>query len=55
MTQLGNDIRGSSILRYHLSFDALRVCGALDPRLGWLEKGGLVLCEHALKFFPENL
>ena len=31
------------------------VCGTFDPRLGWFEKGGLALCEHALKFFPENL
>jgi hypothetical protein len=31
------------------------VCGTFDPRVGWFEKGGLALCEHALKVFPENL
>ena len=56
MTQLGNHVRGSSILRYYHCFDALRVCvGTFDPRVGWFEKGGLALCEHALKVFPENL
>ena len=25
------------------------VCGTFDPRVGWFEKGGLALCEHALK------
>ena len=30
MTQLGNHVRGSSILRYYHCFDALRVCVELS-------------------------